>query len=119
MNKSYRLKKNQEFQRVFKHGKSVANRQFVVYFLEKPEQLHPRFGLSVSKKMGHAVTRNLIKRRMKEALSQLAPNIKKETDVVIIARKPVSTMDFHEIKKSLTHVLNVARLFNKRPPKRK
>lgn len=119
MNKSYRLKKNQEFQRVFQEGKSVANRQFVVYYLSKPEQSNSRFGLSVSKKMGHAVTRNLIKRRMKEALVQLVPNIAYKADIVIIARQPVSTMDYHEIKKSLTHVLKVARLLNKKPPKKK
>jgi ribonuclease P protein component len=49
MNRKYSLKKNEDFQTVFKKGKSVANRQFVVYQLVK-EQESIRFGLSVSKK---------------------------------------------------------------------
>ena len=114
MNKLYRLKKNEEFQLVFQHGKSVANRQFVVYVLRKPEQEAPRFGLSVSKKMGHAVTRNQIKRWMKEAIRELIPDIDPQSDIVIIARKPVSAMDYHQIRKSLAHVLNVARLLKKK-----
>jgi len=36
MKKAYRVKKNDEFQEVFKKGRSYANRQFVVYFLKKP-----------------------------------------------------------------------------------
>ena len=58
MRKEYRVKKNKEFQEAFKNGTSVANRQFVVYTLKKPDQKHFRIGLSVSKKIGNAVTRN-------------------------------------------------------------
>ncbi|STY44691.1 Ribonuclease P protein component [Listeria grayi] len=52
MKKAYRIKKNQEFQTVFKRGKSVANRQFVVYLLKQESaDTHFRIGLSVSKKL--------------------------------------------------------------------
>ena len=57
MRKSYRVKKEQEFQRVFHHGNSVANRQFVVYQIDKSNQTHFRVGISVSKKLGNAVVR--------------------------------------------------------------
>lgn len=50
MKKDFRVKKDKEFQEAFKKGKSVANRQFVVYILKKPEQENFRIGLSVSKK---------------------------------------------------------------------
>ena len=52
MRKEYRIKKNKDFQVAFKKGKSVANRQFVIYTLKKPDQNHFRIGLSVSKKIG-------------------------------------------------------------------
>lgn len=50
MRKSYRVKKEAEFQKVFTQGKSYANRQFVVYVLRKSDQLHFRVGISVGKK---------------------------------------------------------------------
>ncbi|MFB6466503.1 ribonuclease P protein component [Cytobacillus sp. Hz8] len=112
MKKEYRIKKNNEFQVAFKNGKSFANRQFVIYALPKPEQVHFRIGLSVSKKIGNAVTRNQIKRYIRQAFLELEDDVKNNYDYVIIARKPVATMNFHEVKKSLTHVLKVARALN-------
>ena len=54
MRKSYRVKKEAEFQKVFTQGKSCANKQFVVYMIEKPKQPHFRVGISVGKKIGNA-----------------------------------------------------------------
>ena len=65
MNKRQRIKRNAEFQEIFKKGKSFANRQFVVYCLEKEEDYY-RVGLSVSKKVGNAVVRNRIKRYIRQ-----------------------------------------------------
>lgn len=113
MNRKYSIKKNKEFQNVFKKGKSVANRQFVIYQLVKEEETI-RFGLSVSKKIGNAVMRNRIKRLMKEVLRELTPELYQNRDIVIIARKPTANMDYQEIKKSLNHVLKVAKLFKKK-----
>lgn len=111
MKKEYRIKKNKEFQEAFKKGKSFGNRQFVVYLLAKPEQKHFRIGLSVSKKIGNAVTRNQVKRYIRQVFLELEEEVKDTNDYVIIARKPVAEMNFHEVKKSLTHVLKVAKAF--------
>lgn len=110
MKKEYRLKKNEDFQHVFQRGYSVANRQFVVYQVKKANQSTIRFGLSISKKIGNAVMRNRIRRLMKEVLRELAVKCHQDRDVIIIARKPTVDMDYQEIKKSLTHVLKVAKL---------
>ncbi|MBM7095364.1 MULTISPECIES: ribonuclease P protein component [Alteribacter] len=105
MKKRYRLKKNQDFQLVFKGGFSVANRQFVVYQKKTQENDHFRVGLSVSKKVGNAVTRNRVKRLIREVIREVEPQMKKQQDYVIIARKPTAEMNFHEVRKSLLHVL--------------
>jgi ribonuclease P protein component len=110
MRKEYRIKKNKEFQEIFKNGKSVANRQFVIYTLNKPNQSHFRIGLSVSKKIGNAVTRNRIKRYVRQTFHELDGQLHNETDYIIIARKPTAEMDFFEVKKSLMHVLKLARV---------
>lgn len=117
MKKEFRVKKNKEFQDAFKKGTSFANRQFVVYSLSKPGQEHFRIGLSVSKKIGNAVTRNQIKRYVRQAFHELEQDLKNEFDYIIIARKPVADMGFHEIKNSLIHVLKLSKVLAK--PKQK
>ncbi|MFX3622545.1 MAG: ribonuclease P protein component [Ectobacillus sp.] len=105
MKKKNRVKKNEEFQAVFQRGKSSANRQFVLYQLDKPGQGEFRIGLSVSKKIGNAVTRNRIKRMIRQVFTELKESIDSDKDFVIIARKPCVEMTYDELKKSLIHVL--------------
>ncbi|WP_026675515.1 ribonuclease P protein component [Alkalihalobacterium bogoriense] len=113
MKKEYRIKKNNEFSVVFNKGKSYANRQFVLYVLHKEDQKHFRIGLSVSKKVGHAVTRNRIKRVIREIFKELEEEIKENIDYVVIARNPVASMDFQEMKKSLYHVMKKANVIKR------
>ncbi|BDH63814.1 ribonuclease P protein component [Lysinibacillus sp. PLM2] len=113
MKKSQRVKKNEDFQKVFKKGKSFANRQFVVYLLQKEGQAEFRIGLSVSKKIGKAVTRVQIKRYIRQAFLELKEQIRQDMDYVIIARNPAANLDFHETKKSIEHVLKIAKVLKK------
>ena len=110
MNKRQRIKKNEDFQKVFKRGKSFANRQFVVYVMPKQDQKHFRVGLSVSKKLGNAVKRNQIKRYIRQALLELREDVKQDVDYVIIARHGAAALDFHETKNSLMHVMKIAKV---------
>lgn len=112
--KEYRVKKNKEFQEAFNKGKSLANRQFVVYSLKRPGQDHFRIGLSVSKKLGNAVTRNKIKRYIRQAFLELEEDLVNEYDYIIIARKPAAEMNFFEIKSSLVHVLKLSKALSRK-----
>jgi ribonuclease P protein component len=121
MKKTYRIKKNTEFQEIFKKGKSVANRQFVVYSFNRAGNENFKFGLSVSKKVGNSVIRNQIKRYLRQTLLELSNQIHKDVEFIIIARKPAATMDFAEIKSSMIHVLRLAKILekNSRPIEKK
>lgn len=112
MRKAYRVKKESDFQKVFHHGKSTANRQFVLYVLDKKEQPHFRVGLSVGKKIGNAVIRNNVKRKIRQSLTELKPKLKTEKDFIVIARKPAANMSVKETKKSLIHVLKLAKMLD-------
>lgn len=117
MKKKFRIKKNEEFQFAFKKGKSFANRQLVIYYVEKPEQEHFRIGLSVGKKIGNAVTRNRIKRYLRQAFQEVEADIVVRHDIVIIARNPTRTMGYKEVKKSLNHLLSKERLLSSKGKK--
>lgn len=112
MKKQFRIKKNKEFQYSFKSGKSFANRQLVIYYVQKPGQDHFRIGLSVGKKIGNAVTRNRIKRYLRQAFQELEESMLHPYDIVIIARQPTKKMGYQEIKKSLIHLLYKERLLH-------
>jgi ribonuclease P protein component len=115
MKKKNRIKKNEDFQKVFKHGKSMANRQFVIYMLGQPEEKEFRLGLSVSKKIGNAVTRNRIKRLVRQVFLEEKDSLKTGIDYIVIARKPASEMDYHEVKSSLLHLFRKTKVHGARP----
>lgn len=113
MKKSFRVKKDREFQKVFHKGKSTANRQFVIYKYNKEDQSHFRVGISVSKKLGNAVTRNRLKRRIRHILMELDDQLAQDVDFIVIARQPIVQMSYQEMKSSMMHVLKLATILPK------
>ena len=110
MKKSFRVKREKDFKSIFKDGTSFANRKFVVYQLEN-QQNHFRVGLSVSKKLGNAVTRNQIKRRIRHILQSVKGSLVEHVDFVVIARKGVETLEYAEMEKNLLHVLKLSKIY--------
>jgi ribonuclease P protein component len=94
-------------------GKSTANRQFVIYKYNKEDQSHFRVGISVSKKLGNAVTRNRLKRRIRHILMELDDQLAQDVDFIVIARQPIVQMSYQEMKSSMMHVLKLATLLPK------
>jgi len=111
LKKAYRVKRNSEFQDILRTGKSFANRELVIYYKKSKDQDHFRIGISVGKKIGNAVTRNRIKRLIREAFTQFNDKIIPEVDIIIIARKPTIHMDGNQMKRSISHLLKKQRLF--------
>lgn len=110
MKKNFRVKREKDFKAIFKDGTSFANRKFVVYQLEN-QQNHFRVGLSVSKKLGNAVTRNQIKRRIRHILQSVKGSLVEHVDFVVIARKGVETLEYVEMEKNLLHVLKLSKIY--------
>ena len=110
MKKRFRVKKEKDFNAIFKEGESFANRKFVIYRLENNEQ-HFRVGLSVSKKLGNAVMRNQIKRRIRHILIEHKNQLVENVDFVVIARKGVEILDYAEMGKNLLHVLKLSKIY--------
>jgi ribonuclease P protein component len=81
-----RLSRSAEFERVYRQGRSIANRHLVLYTFPNPSAERPRLGLSVSRKVGGAVQRNKVKRLLREAFAQAEAGLKPDQDVVVVAR---------------------------------
>jgi ribonuclease P protein component len=110
MERKYRLAKREDFNKVYRYGKSVANHQFVLYYLPQPKLEHFRLGVSVSKKIGNAVVRNRLRRMMKEIIRLNEQQLASQYDYVLIARKPCAEMEYQAMEKSILHVLRKASL---------
>ncbi|HEX9482265.1 MAG TPA: ribonuclease P protein component [Solirubrobacteraceae bacterium] len=81
-----RLSRSAEFERVYRQGRSTANRQLVLYTFPNPAVERPRVGLSVSRKVGGAVQRNKVKRLLREAFARHEGELSPGHDVVVVAR---------------------------------
>ena len=97
------LKKNKDFQNVYRKGKSYANRYFVMYVL-KNETEKNRLGISVSKKVGNSVIRHHLTRLVREAYRLHEDMFNSGLDIVVIARSTAKDISYHEVESALLHL---------------
>jgi ribonuclease P protein component len=91
--KRRRLSRSGEFERVYREGRSHANRHLVVYaFPRSDDDAEPRLGVSVGRKLGGAVDRNRMKRLLREAFWAGADDLEPGHDFVIVARPPAGEL---------------------------
>ncbi|MCA1295970.1 ribonuclease P protein component [Paenibacillus sp. alder61] len=110
MHRKLRLRNRADFNRVYRYGKSFANRQLVVYYSTRPEIERFRLGVSASKKIGNAVVRNRMRRMLKEIVRLHEPEIRDHLDLILIVRNGAVGMEYKELEKSVLHVLRKAAL---------
>ena len=97
------LKKNRDFQNVYRKGKSYANKFFVMYVL-KNETQENRLGISVSKKVGNSVIRHHLARLVREAYRLHEDMFNSGLDIVVIARNTAKDISYHEAESALLHL---------------
>ncbi len=99
------LKKNNEFQRVYRKGTSQANRYLVMYVLEnKDRHMENRLGISVSKKVGNSVVRHRITRLIRESYRLNETSFRQGVDIVVVARPSAKDRSYQEIESALMHL---------------
>ncbi len=98
------LRKNDDFQRVYKGRKSKADMFLVVYVLENTLKKN-RLGISASKKIGNSVVRHRLTRIVREAFRKNSQKLKKGYDVVTVIREPLKGRDYAAAEYSLMKLL--------------
>ena len=103
MKYTYSLKSNLDFQKVYKTGKSYANKYLVMYVTENGTDKN-YLGISVSKKVGNSVVRHRIKRLIKESYRLHEAVFNSGLNIVIVARVNAKGISFKETESALLHL---------------
>ena len=90
MQRRNRLSRSRDFDAVYRHGRSVSTRFLVLYWFPREDQDESRLGIAVPKGSGSAVTRNRVKRRLREAWRARLGQVPAGRDYVLIARPALS-----------------------------
>ncbi len=97
MKRQYRLRESRAFGQVRKTGHCRRSPELVMCCLDN-DMPHSRFGFVVSKRVGNAVTRNRVKRRLRAIFAQRVPQIKSGFDIVVICRPAAARLAFRRLE---------------------
>lgn len=109
--KKYRLRENSDFKRIYKTSHSISDSNLVLYY-RKNNRSNTRLGFSISKKIGKAHERNLLKRQMREIARKNINNLLPGFDLIFIARQKIKGKSYHDVEKSMVYLFNKGRLIN-------
>lgn len=104
-----KLGKNPEFQKVYKQGKSKANKDLVMYVV-RGESGPNRYGFSVSKKVGNSVVRHRITRLLRESVRKNDALLREGNRIIIIARRNVRDKKFRDVDGAVLHLFKLHEL---------
>jgi ribonuclease P protein component len=107
--KESRIKKQAEFERVFKEGKAVKTEDLVLIYLPR-DKTGNRLGISISKKFGKATKRNRAKRLIREAFRLNSQRIVGDNDIVVVIKRTLEGKSFREVEKAFLNALQRANL---------
>lgn len=107
------VKESRDFQRIIEQGTCYKNRYFVMYTLENNLN-HYRFGISISKKTGNAVVRNLYKRKIRNIIDENKKLYPKNKDYIIIIRKNCLDVEYKELEKFFLYLIKNSNLLEEK-----
>ena len=104
------LKKNKDFQTVYRQGKSYANKYLVLYIMENQTEKN-RIGISVSKKVGNSVVRHHLTRLIRESYRLQEECFQRGYDLVVIARQSAKDVRYKEMESALIHLGKLHKIY--------
>lgn len=111
------LKSNRDFQRLYRHGKSAVL-PCVVLYARKNRLGVNRLGVTASTKLGHAVVRNRLRRRIREAYRLHEERFRAGYDLVVVARGRAVTSPYRQLEGDLLRAAKRLALLREEPPQK-
>ena len=111
LKKINRLKKRYQFNYVYKSGEHVSGEHMVLYVASSKTK-NIKVGLAVTKKVGHAVVRNKVRRRLREIIKKQVPNLKQNNNIIVVARDNITEASFEKLSNEFLKLIKKANLFN-------
>ena len=105
MDPAVTVKENYEFRRIYRKGKSAVSPQLVIY-CQRNRWGHSRLGVSVSTKLGCAVVRNRVRRRIREIYRLNKAKMLPGYDLIVVARVRAVDMPYAKLEKQYLHCLS-------------
>lgn len=105
------LKKNRDFQNVYRRGKSYANKYLVMYILKNDLGMN-RIGISVSKKVGNSVVRHRLTRLIREVYRLHEEMFNNGLDIVVLARANAKSILYTDMESALLHLAKLHKIIN-------
>lgn len=113
LKRANRLKKRYQFNYVYKAGEHFSGHGIVIYTTtSKTKDI--KVGFAVSKKIGHAVQRNLVRRRLREIVYNEIPKLKQNYNLIVVARENILEFSFKELQDEFCKLILKAGLLNEK-----
>ena len=103
------LKKNHQFQFVYKNGRTYANKYFLMIIKENGLDKN-RLGISVSKKVGNSVVRHRVTRLVRESYRLHESVFNSGLDIVVVARAGAAQIGYYEVESALLHLAKLHKI---------
>jgi ribonuclease P protein component len=108
--RAQRVRHTAEFALIRERGRSFAGRLLTLAVLSLPEEKHARFGFTVTRRLGNAVMRNKVRRRLRAIAASLAPLLSPPHLIVTIPRQGAANANFTDLKAEWTKLARRAGL---------
>ena len=105
------LKRNCDFQNVYRNGKSYANKYLVMYVMENNSERN-RLGISVSKKVGNSIVRHRLTRLIRESYRLQEERFRCGLDIIVIARIGAKGKDYKDIVGAMLHLAHLHKIID-------
>ena len=108
------VKQNSDFRRIYRRGRSAVSGGVVVYCLKNRKGMS-RLGVTVSTKLGHAVVRNRVRRRLREIFRLNQSGLAQGYDMILVARTRAVGAEYRELERAFLNVCGKLGLREKKP----
>ena len=109
MKRRFRVREDARFREIRGRGRSHSNDLLVLCALAN-DLPYSRFGFAVNSRIGNAVARNRIKRRLREIVRLRMAAIRPGWDIILIARKPIRSAEYRQMETACARLLRRAQL---------